>query len=346
MKTSNLRFRFKPIWFLWLLTVPLLIWSLRSTPLSAIQREIFNLQGSQIFLLLALNGLILVIISTRWWLLLRAMGFHVAFAHVFSYRLTSFGVSYFTPGPQFGGEPAQIALLTRKDGIASAPAVSSVYLDKLLELMVNFLVLAGGLILTLATGLRNNLLQHWLWLPAVGVMLLPGVHLLALWRGRLPFSALLNHLGFSRLPRPFFQRIFATINEAELQIALFLRRKPDVLIAGITLSILSWMGMIMEYALMARFLGIEAPFFQVLFAFVLSRLAFLAPLPGGLGVLEASQVLAMQILGFGAVTGVALSLLMRARDILIGLTGIVLGGFSLYQLSNLQTDRPIQTLKE
>ncbi len=346
MKTSNSRFRIRPVWFLGLLGLPLLFWSLRSTPLNAIQGVLSNLELSQAFILFGLNGLILVLISARWWLLLWAMNGEVAFAQVFAYRLTGFGVSYFTPGPQFGGEPAQVLLLTRNNGVAPVAAVSSVYLDKLLELLVNFLVLAGGLILTLAAGLRSDLFQDWLWLPAAGLMLLPGAHLLALWRGWLPFSSLFDRLGFVRSPRPVLRRIGATIAEAEAQIAAFLRRKPRILFLAILLSILSWLGMILEYALMARFLGIEMSFVPVFFAFVLSRIAFLVPLPGGLGVLEVSQVFAMQTLGFGAAAGLALSLLIRARDVLIGLTGILLGGFSFFCLSNVQTDRSIQPLKE
>jgi uncharacterized membrane protein YbhN (UPF0104 family) len=54
------------------------------------------------------------------------------------------------------------------------------------------------------------------------------------------------------------------------------------------------------------------------------RLAFLVPLPGGLGALEASQTFALAALGFQPALGIALSLLIRARDIILGAAGLAL----------------------
>ncbi len=118
--------------------------------------------------------------------------------------------------------------------------------------------------------------------------------------------------------------------EAEGQIAIFLEEIRKVLLSWqILVSLLSWAGMILEYFLAAQFLALLMNGQQVAFAFVLSRLAFLAPLPGGLGVLEASQVFAMQSVGMPAAAGLALSLWMRARDVSIGLAGLIMGGWFL-----------------
>jgi uncharacterized membrane protein YbhN (UPF0104 family) len=87
--------------------------------------------------------------------------------------------------------------------------------------------------------------------------------------------------------------------------------------------------MVLEYGLMTKFLGIPLTSIQIITSLTAARLAFLTPLPGGLGALEASQVLAMQGIGYSAVEGISLSLVIRGRDILVGLIGLWLGGWYL-----------------
>jgi uncharacterized membrane protein YbhN (UPF0104 family) len=63
-----------------------------------------------------------------------------------------------------------------------------------------------------------------------------------------------------------------------------------------------------------------------LVALTVARLAILFPLPGGLGVLEASQVFAMSTLGLEPAIGLSAALLIRLRDVLLGGAGLWWGG--------------------
>jgi len=60
------------------------------------------------------------------------------------YLAVNVALAILTPGPQFGGEPAQVYLLVRRSRLAAPQAVASVALDRLLELTLNFTFLAGG----------------------------------------------------------------------------------------------------------------------------------------------------------------------------------------------------------
>lgn len=324
-KTSG----FKWIWLMWLAAIPLLAWSLGSTPLKEIFQLLANLHLAQILVLAGVNLLILLVISLRWQIILRAMGEKIPLKRVLSYRLTSFGVSYFTPGPQFGGEPAQVALLTRNHAVRTVSAVSSVYLDKLLELMVNLLVIVGGMFFALSSDLGNTVLNQNDWIPVLGLGLIPVAHLVALRTKNYPLRWLTEQSGLHQSKRLWIRNLGNLAIGAEHQIAASLERNPKSLLLAILVSFLSWMGMILEYFLAVRFLGLPLSNAQIMFAFVLSRFAFLAPMPGGLGILEASQVFAMQAMGLPATLGLALSLWMRARDVLIGLAGVALGGWTL-----------------
>jgi uncharacterized membrane protein YbhN (UPF0104 family) len=99
------------------------------------------------------------------------------------------------------------------------------------------------------------------------------------------------------------------------------------------LSGLIWILMIFEYRITLSFLGVTPTPGQVVIAMTAGRLALLTPVPGGLGALEASQVLATQALGWGAQVGLALSIVIRARDLLLAGFGVGLGAL-IYQKFN------------
>jgi uncharacterized membrane protein YbhN (UPF0104 family) len=94
--------------------------------------------------------------------------------------------------------------------------------------------------------------------------------------------------------------------------------------AAILISVCAGAGMVTEFALIAKFLGIELPFWQTVAAWTAGWLALLAPLPGGLGALEASEVFALGAFGVSAALAIGVALVMRGRDIFIGGIGLVL----------------------
>ena len=310
-----------PAVVIWLLAFLLLGWSLRQVPLGGVWQTLRGLHAWQLALLVSANMLIFLMMSERWRRVLAGLAQPVRGLSLMGYRLASFGVSYFTPGPQFGGEPLQVLFLTRRKRINTPAAVSSVFLDRLLELLANFTFLMVGLVVIVTSNLFKGLLQVWIWPAAALVLALPLLHLAALWRGRMPLTWLLSRLG-RRVEKA---RVLA--ERAERQIAVLCVTRPRVLAVGIGLSALVWLSLLGEYLLMVRFLDIPFDLVQAVIALTLAQLAFLVPLPGGLGALEASQVLAMQLFGFSPALGLSLSLLIRARDVLFGGAGLFLAAW-------------------
>lgn len=308
---------------LWLLVPVLVIWSVRDAPLADILRALSSLSVAKILLLAALNAIILLLVSGRWWLILRAQGHTIRYLSVAAYRLVAFGISYFTPGPQFGGEPAQVYYMRNRHGISTSSALASVSLDKILELLANFGFLLVGIFAALGSGLLAELapIQAVAWMAGPFILLL--TYTLAIWKGKSPLASLLT-----RLPqrRGAILRLTRATALAEEQISQFCQRKPLVVLGASVLSILIWGVMTLEYWLALRFLGIQVDLLQAVAALTAARIAFLFPLPGGLGALEASQILAMEALGLNPALGLSISLLIRGRDITLGGLGILLGG--------------------
>jgi glycosyltransferase 2 family protein len=311
-------------WLLRILTAlilgGLLYLALRNAPLAEIWSAVSHLQAWQIGLLLLLNALIYVLITLRWWIIVQAEARRVAFFPLLAVRLAVFGVSYFTLGPQVGGEPLQVLSLQRKYGLTYTRATASVLMDKLLEFLVNFLLLAVGLTAVLQAGfLPENGGQLT---GLVALIAWPPAHILLMYNRIYPLTRLLRAIPF--IPQNASPMRF--LRASEWLAGTFCQRHPRALLGSLAVSLLAGLGMLLDYTLMTSFLGIQLPLWEIIAGWTAGWLSFLVPLPGGLGALEASQVFALGAFGVSAATAISVTLLMRARDLLIGGLGLLLAG--------------------
>jgi uncharacterized membrane protein YbhN (UPF0104 family) len=309
---------------LWLAPLGLLLWwALRNAPLAEIRGTLHQLRAWQIAALIALNTLLYVFVTLRWWIIVQAGARRVPYFPLLAVRVAVFGISYFTLGPQVGGEPLQVLALQRRYGLTYTRATASVLMDKLLEFLVNFLLLALGLTAVLRAGIlpENGGQATGSLIGLVLLMLVPPVHILLMVRRIYPLTRLLHALPIPQTARPV-----RFLRAAEWLAASFCRRHPRALFAALGVSLLAGAGMLADYALMAAFLGIRLPFWQTVAGWTAGWLSFLTPLPGGLGALEASQVFALGKFGIPAAAAISLTLLMRGRDILIGGLGLLIAG--------------------
>ena len=315
-----------------LFSVVLLVFTVRSVSLTAILSVLGDLGPLDILLIAAANALVIFTFSGRWWLFLVGQGFRLSYIKLVGYRLAAFGVSYFTPGPHFGGEPLQVFLVTERDNVPADNSIAAVTMDKLFELLANFTFLLFGLLLVFQNGLLLGRLGNQALLYALLLLALPTALLFALWKGHHPLSGVLK-LVMRRWPSPTLTRWHRTLWRSEDLVATLCRRRPDILIAASAVSALSWVALIGEYWLMTRLLGIDLSFGQAIMALIAARFAILLPMPAGLGALEASQAIAMSLLGMDPAAGVAMALVIRTRDVLLGLLGLWLGGASVWRIT-------------
>jgi glycosyltransferase 2 family protein len=309
----------------WLvLLLGLLVWALIAAPLVQIWESLKQLRLWQIGVLLAINLIGFAFITLRWWLIIKAEASKVPFIPLIGFRLAALGVSYFTPGPQAGGEPLQVLYLQRHNHLSSARATSTVIMDKLVEILVNFFFLAIGLYVVIIEGLLpfSGLQLTNSLLPLILFPIIPPMYIALLYFGKYPLSDLMRTIEH-RIGRRKFLRL---LNVSEHLAGTFTRRHFGTILAAIFVSslamIVSWAG----YWLMARFILVDLSPWQALAGLTAVQIAFLMPLPGGLGALEASQVFVLGAMGFPPAAGLTMSLLMRGRDILFGGLGLLRAG--------------------
>ena len=300
--------------------------ALRGMPWDQAWRQVTGMGAGALLILLGLNMAMLPLMTVRWWQLLRAFGAPVRLYTVCAYRFAGNAISYLTPGPHFGGEPLLVYLLRKRQGIPLPQAVTSVALDRTLEFFSSIVVLSFSLIMLTVTG-SGPFTGKWAFPLAVTLATAVAALLAALCMGKRPFSLLCPWLmrlcGMAHgAPPGFAGRLLEALMQGETLTETLLRRHRRQFILANLYSLGHWLGIFVEFWLMAALLGHPLSFSQLLTVVIAARLAFLTPLPAGLGVLESALPWATAALGLGSVLGLSLCLLIRVRDILFSLAGL------------------------
>jgi uncharacterized protein (TIRG00374 family) len=320
--------RQRSIWLrlsLWALAIVLLVWAVRRIEFAALLQALGRLTPLHLLALTAVNVVVLLTLSGRWWVLLSGLGFKLSYLKLSLYRLAAFGLSYFTPGPQFGGEPLQVYLLHAHHEVPITSGTASVTLEKVTELVGNFTFILIGLALIARLEFVDTRAGQGLLLVALLLLALPLVLLLALARGKTPFSSAMNLLPATLRERfARWDRWREGMRAIEAEMTTLFRTKPVHLISAMGFSLLTWILLVTEYWMMLHFLELKLSLDETVAVMTTARLAFLTPLPGGLGVLEAGQAFALQRLGYSLAEGLGVGLLIRGRDVVFGAVGLAL----------------------
>ena len=288
--------KWRPV--LWVVALALFLWTLSRVSLSDAWVAVSRLSPIALAALVGLNLFALVVFGARWWVILRALGRPIGLLDASLYRLAAFGFSYFTPGPQVGGEPAQVLLAERRHEIPRDVAIASVGLDRLFDGVVNlsFLVAAAFIAVDGGGALVLSVL-----------VAIPLAYLWALGCGRTPLAAL--------VPKD-------VVRKSETEAGRFCRERPRALAAAVALSFASWGMLLLEYWMLVFFLEGPLTWKQLVLGLAAARVAYLLLLPAGLGVLEAGQVAAVQAMGFSPALGLSVSLVIRLRDVVVASFGL------------------------
>lgn len=300
----------------------LFIWAWRDVSPASVWAAVARWSGPQWLLFAGINLVILWAMCWRWWLILRRMGHAVGFPPLVAYRMAANTLSYLTPGPQFGGEPIQVFCLERRHGVPRAAAAAAVAVDRLSELMGSFVFLAVCALFVLPPLLDGRAALVTTTLLMGGAVLAAGGLLFGIARGHAPLSRAAARMARLVPPGGRWSGLAAFLQTGEQQAAA-------VLTGGLpgwygAIGVVQWMAFLAELWVIYAFLGLALTPREFLTMAVAARLAFLLPLPGGLGALEAGQVLALTGLGGDPALAAAACAVMRVRDgVTIGMGGVL-----------------------
>jgi len=222
------------------------------------------------------------------------------------------------PVMQVGGELVGARILTfhgAKAGIAGA----SVVVDLTLEAIAQFFFTLLGLLLLVLLGGSQQTVR---WAAA-------GLVLAAL---ALAGFVIAQHKGMFKLLENFIEKIagkwewlsLGKIDNLHDTIQQLYRERRVLLAAGAT-HLLSWIISVTEVWLALYFMGSPISFLEALILESLSHAVKSAAfvIPGALGVQEGAYMLLGEMLGLTPEMGLALSLVKRVRDLLLGIPALL-----------------------
>lgn len=321
--------KIKTLRIAWIVALGLAAWILSQLPLEAALQSVARLGLEQWLLWICVNLLVIALLVARWLALTRAMGLAVSFAQLLRVRQAGQLISFVTPGPQFGGEPLQVYWLWKRYKLPGHSAFLSVGMDRFFELWINFAVLLLA-VFTLAITVSTDLVD---W-SAIVLILLGLLLLLAFVVWFIIRQPERMRSGIERLTRPWknhprLGRLQTHWSRMHESLQAVIKEKRPALGQALVLSLLGWVAMISEFWLLLRLVDVDFDLSSFFFLLAVTRLAFLLPLPGGIGSLEAGIFWAFSVLALPLAAAAGLIALMRFRDFVVLLAGaLMLPGLS------------------
>jgi len=252
--------------------------------------------------------------TLRWSIILKSQGCKVPFPKLVVYKLAGFGVSYVTPAAHMGGEPVRAYLLNKNHNIEFKKSLSSVVIDKSLDLSLNgfFACITILIILANFTVSERTATIMIFGFFAMAAAIYSFYHLTLTEKGFFTTCFRLLRLNKWKVTKKYEK----DIKGMESHLIYFFKYNKKAFRNAFLVFLLVWILMFIEYKLALLLLGYNASFAAIFIVFSLVGLAYIIPVPAALGALEFGQSSASAILGVSKGIGLALSIVIRGRDMI------------------------------
>ena len=284
-----------------------------------------------LILFLIMAAAILLLSVLRWQIILKSFNFNMPFTTVLSYYVMGFSMSYLTPSARMGGAPLKAYMLTRHK-IPFEKGLSTILIDNIMETTFDILFSSVWIIILL---LQFELPQRFETLVVVFLVLafiFSGIFFIRLYKGKVVFSLIFNWLRMFRFKSA--HDLLEKIRMIDTMFSSFLREKRIAFLWFIILSFFVWAIGLIEYKVALLAINFNASIFQLFLIIVFAVISTMIPIPASLGILELGQVSVFTLLGLDPYIGIALAIILRFRDVLLALIGVILiYSFSINKLA-------------
>ncbi|MBA3064176.1 flippase-like domain-containing protein, partial [Candidatus Woesearchaeota archaeon] len=268
----------------------------------------------KLILFIIVSIIMMLLHTLKWSIILKSQGCKIPFPKLFIYKLAGFGVSYVTPAAHMGGEPVRAYLLKTNHNIPFKKALSSVVIDKSLDLSLNgfFACITILIILANFTVSERTATLMVLSFFAMAAAIYSFYHLTITEKGFFTTCFRLLRLNKWKLTKKYEK----DIKGMELHLIYFFKYNKKGFRDTSLVFLLVWILMFFEYKLALLLLGYNASFVAIFIVLSLVGLAYIIPVPAALGALEFGQSSASAILRVSKGIGLALSIIIRGRDMI------------------------------
>ncbi len=262
----------------------------------------------------------------RWKFVLLSEDINVPIFTLLKYKAMIFGINYLTPVARIGGEPLKVLLLKRQQ-IKIPKSVASVVVDNFLGMGMD-VAIAGIILIVLvftATTLSANVKGIFL-IMGIALPLLVLLLYIYLKKKTGPFTSVLKLAGrlTSMDKKKSFAAAIGKASKSEYYMRKLLVKRPRNMMFAAICAAMSWPLTVIQYKLALLMLGVDASLVQILVSVIMTNVLLLIPIPAGIGVQEAGQFSTFRFISANPQAGIALSLVLRFKDMVLLLISFLL----------------------
>lgn len=321
----KIKFNRKTVSFIFFLLLGIVLfgWSVASSGIDNIIKVLKEFSLLKFLFLVAISFLNFYIYSLRWEIIVKSLFKEkkIPSSAFFWDRMAGYAISYVTPVAQLGGEPLRIMLI-EEEGVPKRIGASSTIIDKALEI--------STLIVFISSGILVALLDERIDMAFKGFMAVSGAIMLFLvfW---FYYTSIKNIGFFSSIFRILHLKKFSRLeplekklHEFEVEMNSFYKHNPKALWSLFVLSVFTILFLLAEHYLIAWFMGVRLTFLQAFLSSTIPYIAYVLPVPGGLGVLEGGHASIFLLLGVN-INAFAFVFIIRLRDFIFVILGLIRG---------------------
>jgi len=266
--------------------------------------------------------IMMIILTWRWKVILKSQGVdHISTVQLNKYRLVGQGVSYMTPSGKLGGEPIRAGLLSSQENIDFNKSLSSVVIDRAIDITTAMLFFVFGMFIMLFVFVTSPIFADVVIVVSLFILCLLLFFNYRMLKGKKVFHHVFLFFRLDRIKR--MKKTEKMLNDVETLIIKFYHEDTKYFYQAAGISLLTWVLMFFEFKVVGLMVGENLTPVQSFLIFSFIGAAYIVPVPMALGALEAGQISAFSIMGINAAAGLALSFLVRLKDVIIALIGIV-----------------------
>ncbi len=255
---------------------------------------------------------IVLLHTWRWHIIIKTAGIKVSFWKTILYRIVGYGISFITPIAKVGGEPIR-AMLLQREGATFSRGFSTVAIDRIIELAITGVLFVVGILIAIITlALPTNLFIIMIILVVFVLSVLVWFYFRLISKKNI----ILSIFQFFRLHKIKKIRHWEeNIVKMDTWMMEFSKNHKIEFNRIVLITTAAWLLMFIEYKSVLMIFGVTHISFAGLFLIItMMGFAYLVPIPLALGILEAAQISVFAMLGLNVAAGVALSIVIRARD--------------------------------
>ncbi len=274
----------------------------------------FTFQNLMIFFVIS-TALIFTAVF-RWNLIISEQGYKINFLKLATYKISAFSVNYITPFSGMGGEPVR-AFLLKNHKLKTAHALTSVVLDKSIETFTDASLSTISIaFILLAVSVPEPVRQF-----LIAFLIITFASVAVFYALSKTKKAVLK--AITVVPLKIMKRIRKFFNEVDEAIKYFLKHKKTFLVKIVAISAIQWGLTLLQFKAATMLIGFDAQITDLILIMIAAGLTSLIPVPAGIGVLEASQYSVFALIGAGGNLGIAFSLVIRMKDLIVSFLGFV-----------------------